>query len=319
MSADSVYLSPAPYYHAAPCNWVRGFTAAGATAVIMERFDAEAALRAIEQHGVTHSQWVPTMLLRMSRLDDAAKARHDLSSHQVALHAAAPCPPDLKRAMIDWWGPIVHEYYGGTEGIGMAHCTSEQWLTHPGTVGRAVFGEIRILDDNGDTVPVGKSGQVYFAGGRPFSYHNDPSKTAAAHAAGGVATMGDIGRLDDDGFLYLTDRKANMIISGGVNIYPQECENVLGTHPKVFDVAVFGVPDPEFGEAVRAVVHPADGAEAGDALEAELLAFCHARLAKLKCPRQIDFRTELPREPTGKLLKRKLRDEYWADHHTVTA
>jgi fatty-acyl-CoA synthase len=312
LGSESVYLSPAPYYHAAPCNWVRAVTGVGATAVLMQRFDAEASLAAIDAHRITHSQWVPTMFLRMLRLPDEVKRRYDLSSHRAAIHAAAPCPAQVKQAMIDWWGPIIHEYYAGTEGIGLAHCTTEEWLAHPGTVGKAVYGNFRLLDEDRHNVPPGEEGLVCFEGGREFRYHNDDAKTAEAYVAAGCATMGDVGRLDADGFLYLTDRKANMIISGGVNIYPQEGENLLQTHPLVHDVAVFGVPNSEFGEEVRAVVHPVDGVEADDELERTLIDFCRQHLSSIKCPKRIDFREDLPREPTGKLLKRKLRDEYWA-------
>jgi long-chain acyl-CoA synthetase len=311
MGEDSVYLSPAPYYHAAPCRWVQGFTGVGATAVIMERFDAEEALRAIERYGVTHSQWVPTMFLRMLRLPDDVRARYDLSSHRVAIHAAAPCPVEVKQAMIDWWGPILYEYYSGTEGAGMCMCDTEGWRAHPGSVGKAIYGEPHVVDETGRELPIGEEGLIYFSGGQRFEYHGDPEKTAAVYR-GEMATLGDVGRLDEDGYLYLTDRQSNMIISGGVNIYPQEAENVLAGHPKVFDVAVIGVPNPEFGEEVLAVVQPAQGVAGTDEDAQELIAACIARLAKIKCPRRVEFRAALPREPNGKLLKRKLREEYWA-------
>jgi long-chain acyl-CoA synthetase len=316
LDADSVYLSPAPYYHAAPCKWSHAVTGAGATVVLLERFDAEQALRAIHDHGVTHSQWVPTMFLRMLRLPGEVKGRYRLDTHRAAIHAAAPCPPVVKRAMIEWWGPILHEYYAGTEATGMTHCDTEQWLAHAGTVGHAILGVVRILDDDLRELPVGAEGQIYFESDRSFEYHQDAEKTAAAYARPGVATIGDVGHLDDDGFLYLTDRRINMIISGGVNIYPQEAENLLVTHPAVDDVAVIGVPNEEWGEEVRAVVVAAPEAEAGEALERELLAFCREHLSAIKCPRRVDFRDSLPREPTGKLLKRKLRDEYWAGHES---
>jgi long-chain acyl-CoA synthetase len=312
LDADSVYLSPAPYYHAAPCKWSLAATGAGATVVLLTRFDAESAPRAIHEHGVTHSQWVPTMFVRMLRLPDAVKARYTLDTHRAGIHAAAPCPPAVKRAMINWWGPILHEYYAGTEAIGMTHCDTAQWLAHPGTVGHAVLGVVRILDDEGRELPVGAEGQVYFESDRSFEYHNDAEKTAAAYARPGVATIGDVGHLDDAGFLHLTDRRVNLIISGGVNVYPQEAENLLVTHPAVYDVAVIGVPNEDWGEEVRAVVQPAPDASAGAELERELLAYCRAHLSAIKCPRRVDFRASLPREPTGKLLKRKLRDEYWA-------
>lgn len=307
---DVVYLSPAPYYHAAPSRWVRATTSVGGTAVLLERFDPEQALAAVQTYRVTHSQWVPTMFTRMLRLPEAVRDSYDLSSHRVAIHAAAPCPPDVKRAMLDWWGPILHEYYAGTEGNGMTHCGPHDWLTHPGSVGRSVFGTVHILNDEGQELPVGQVGGVYFEGGQNIVYRNDPAKTSEAHSPQGYTTMGDIGRLDEDGFLYLLDRRSNVIISGGVNIYPQEAENVLATHPTVADVAVIGVPDAEFGESVKAVVQPVGGTVVSDALAQELIEFCRARLSTVKCPRSIDFRNELPRHPTGKLFKRLLRDEY---------
>jgi fatty-acyl-CoA synthase len=309
---DSVYLSPAPYYHASPFKYCFGVTALGGTVVLMPRFDAAAALEAIARHGVTHSQWVPTMFQRMLRLDDAIRERYDLSTHRVAIHAAAPCPVPVKEAMIDWWGPILHEFYASSEAIGMCHCTSEQWLERPGTVGRAVLGELQIRGADGELLEPGQEGLVCFAGGRPFAYHEDPEKTAEAYAAGGAATVGDIGRVDEDGFLFLTDRASNMIITGGVNVYPQETENVLAVHPQVADVAVIGIPDEDFGELVCAVVEPADGVEPSDELAAGLIAHAREHLADVKCPRRVDFRETLPREPSGKLIKRRLRDEYWA-------
>jgi acyl-CoA synthetase (AMP-forming)/AMP-acid ligase II len=312
---DSVYLSPAPLYHSAPLRFCTQFLRIGATVVVMERFDAEAALAAIEKHGVTHSQWVPTMFVRMLKLDPAVRAKYDVSSLSFAIHAAAPCPIAVKEQMLEWWGPIVHEYYAGTEGNGFCYASPQDWLAHKGTVGRPISGELHIVDDDGNEVPVGEEGGVYFGGGvQEFEYHNDPEKTAAGRLGNGWSTLGDIGRVDEDGFLYLTDRKANMIISGGVNIYPQETENVLTMHPKVHDVAVFGVPNPDFGEEVKAVVQPTDPSEAGAELERELIAYCREHLADVKCPRSIDFREELPRHPTGKLYKRLLKDEYWKGH-----
>jgi acyl-CoA synthetase (AMP-forming)/AMP-acid ligase II len=250
----------------------------------------------------------------MLKLPEEVRSRYDVSSLQVAIHAAAPCPVDVKRQMIAWWGPVLHEYYAGTEGNGFVYCNSEQWLAHPGTVGTAILGVVHILDDEGEEQPTGESGTIWFEGGATFEYHNDPEKTASSRNARGWSTLGDVGYLDADGYLYLTDRKAYMIISGGVNIYPQEAENVLISHPKVADVAVFGVPNADFGEEVKAVVQPMDMAEAGPELERELIAYCRANLADVKCPRTIDFRAELPRHPTGKLYKRLLKDEYWAGH-----
>ncbi|MCW2881447.1 MAG: AMP-dependent synthetase and ligase [Sphaerisporangium sp.] len=312
-SADSVYLSPAPLYHAAPLRYCMAFQRIGATIVVMERFDPEQALALIEKYGVTHSQWVPTMFIKMLRLPEAVRGKYDLSSLTCAIHAGAPCPVPVKEQMIDWWGPIVHEYYAGTEGNGFLYVGSEEWLSHKGTVGRPLLGVTHVCDENGDDLPPGEHGTVYFADGARFEYHGDPAKTLASQdpKGRGWTTLGDIGYLDEDGFLYLTDRRSYMIISGGVNIYPQEAENVLSVHPKVADVAVFGVPDQEMGEAVKAVVEPADPAEAGPALAAELIEYCRAHLAHYKCPRSVDFRAELPRHPTGKLYKRLLKDEYW--------
>lgn len=312
VSAASVYLSPAPYYHAAPLKWVHGVTSLGGTAVLMGRFEAEGMLKAIERYRVTHSQSVPTMFHRLLSLPDEVKSRYDLSSQVAAIHAAAPCPIPTKQAMIEWWGPIVFEYYSCTEGIGMTFADSASWLSHAGTVGRALYGKLHIVGEDGKEVPAGEEGLVCFSGTHPFSYHNDPDKTREAYVVDGWATVGDVGRVDADGFLFLTDRKSNMIISGGVNVYPQETENVLITHPKVFDVAVIGTPHADFGEEVRAVVQLEPGVVGDEALVAELIAFCRQQLSAIKSPRVIDFRETLPREPNGKLLKRLLRDEYRA-------
>jgi long-chain acyl-CoA synthetase len=314
---DSVYLSPAPLYHAAPLRYCTAFLRTGATVIVMERFDAEGALRTIEKNQVTHSQWVPTMFVRMLKLEEEVRGRYDVGSLQCAVHAAAPCPIAIKESMMEWWGPIVHEYYAGTEGNGFCYASPTDWLAHKGTVGKPLGCELHIVDDDGHEVPIGDEGGVYFGqSAQEFEYHNDPEKTAAARMANGWSTLGDIGKVDQDGFLYLTDRKSNMIISGGVNIYPQEAENVLTIHPQVQDVAVFGVPNADFGEEVKAVVQLADSTAAGVALENELIAYCREHLADIKCPRSIDFRDELPRHPTGKLYKRLLKDEYWAGHET---
>lgn len=312
-SDQTTYLSPAPLYHAAPLRFCRTMHRYGGTVVVMERFDPVDMLANIERHGVTFMQVVPTMFVRLLKLDDDVRARYDMSSLQCVVHAAAPCPVPVKEQMIDWWGPVIHEYYAGTEGNGFVYCNSEQWLAHKGTVGAAINAVLHICDENGTELPVGEVGTVYFESAADFEYHNDPDKTAGAKLSNGWSTLGDVGRLDEDGFLYLTDRKAFMIISGGVNIYPQEAENILTMHPKVFDVAVFGVPNDDLGEEVKAVVQPADMADAGPELERELIDYCHEHLAKIKCPRSIDFMAELPRHPTGKLYKRLLRDEYWAD------
>ena len=314
MTADSVYLSPAPLYHAAPLRFCMSTQALGATVVVMDHFDAETFLQQIERHRVTHTQVVPTMFVRLLKLPEEVRARYDVSSLQYVVHAAAPCPVPVKQQMIEWFGPVIHEYYAGTEGNGFVYCNSEQWLDHPGTVGAPIGCTLHIVGDDGEEVPTGESGTIYFEGGAEFEYHNDPEKTRTSRHPKGWSTLGDVGYVDDDGFLFLTDRKAYMIISGGVNIYPQEAENVLVTHPKVVDVAVFGVPNEDFGEEVKAVVQPvempADDEEA-EALAKELIAFCRDSLADVKCPRSVDFRAELPRHPTGKLYKRHLKDEYW--------
>ncbi len=308
---STVYLSPAPLYHAAPLLFSLRSLRFGATIVVMEKFDAESALRLIERHKVTQSQWVPTMFVRMLRLPDELRSDFDLSSLTCVIHAAAPCPVDVKRRMIDWFGKILVEYYGGSEGNGLTVIDSTEWLAHPGSVGRAAIGTVHVCGDDGEPLPVNREGVVYFADGPEFEYHNDLQKTAGSRNRHGWSTLGDIGYLDGDGYLYLTDRKANMIISGGVNIYPQEAENLLVTHPAVLDVAVIGVPDPEYGEQVKAIVQPVDMAMAGKEFEAELVAYCRERLSHVKCPRSVDFSESLPRQENGKLYKRLLRDLYW--------
>jgi long-chain acyl-CoA synthetase len=311
-SSDTVYLSPAPLYHAAPLRWSMGVQRLGGTVICMEKFDPEAALAAIARFRITASQWVPTHFVRLLKLPPETRARYDVSSLTAAVHAAAPCPVPVKQAMIGWWGPILREYYAGTEGNGFVYISSAEWLERPGSVGRALVGTLHICNEQGDEVPVGTEGQVFFEGGGTFHYHNDPAKTRDATNQHGWTSLGDIGRMDEAGYLYLTDRKSFMIISGGVNIYPQEIENLLITHPKVADVAVIGAPDGDMGERVVAVVQPADFAAAGPALAEELTAWLAPQLSRVKLPRQIDFRAELPREPTGKLFKRLLRDEYKA-------
>jgi long-chain acyl-CoA synthetase len=309
LGTGTVYLSPAPLYHAAPLVYCMSLHRLGGTVVVMERFDAAHCLQLIERYGVTHAQFVPTMFVRLLQLPEAERRRYDLTSLRYVVHAAAPCPVEVKRQMLAWWGPIIHEYYSGTEDIGSTFITPQEWLAHPGSVGRPLT-EIHIVGPEGDELPVGEPGAVYFAGGRRFEYHNDPDKTASMTNDRGWRTLGDIGYLDGDGYLYLTDRQAHMIISGGVNIYPQETEDVLILHPAVVDVAVIGVPDEDMGEVVKAVVQLADPESGSSGLEGELVAWCQERLASYKCPRSVDFDPALPRDPSGKLYKRLLRDRY---------
>lgn len=309
-----VYLSPAPLFHSAPQAAVNLVIRNGGTAIIMENFDPERYLQLVEKYRPTHSQLVPTMFSRMLKLPQAARERYDLSSLEVVIHAAAPCPAQVKEQMIEWWGPIIHEYYGATEGLGFAACDSAQWLAHRGTVGKVMLGDLHVLDENMQPCPKGTSGTLWFKTATPFEYFNDPAKTADARSAdASMSTVGDVGYVDDDGFLYLTDRATFMIVSGGVNIYPQECENLLITHPKIADAAVFGVPNEDLGEEVKAVVQLMPGNQANAAVSDELIAFCAKHLSRQKCPRSIDFEAELPRLPTGKLYKRLLRDRYWGD------
>ena len=313
---EGVYLSPAPLYHAAPLVFSTVVQRSGGTVVAMKAFDPEVMLRAIETYRVDFTQMVPTMFVRLLKLPEAVRARYDTSSLKQVVHAAAPCPVAVKRAMLDWWGPIIHEYYSGSEGNGSTWITPQEWLAKPGSVGKAVNSTIHVCDDDGTELPAGTPGTVYFEGGYAFRYHKDEEKTANARhpAQPGWTTLGDIGYLDADGYLFLTDRKAFMIVSGGVNIYPQEAENLLITHPRVADVAVVGVPDPEMGEAVKAVVQPLDWADAGPAFAAELIAWCRERLSHVKCPRSVDFDHELPRHDNGKLYKRAVQDRYWQGH-----
>ena len=313
LNEDSIYLSPAPLYHAAPLRYNMSVQRLGGTTVVMEHFDAEEALKCIEKYKANSSQWVPTMFVRMLKLPDEVRTKYDVSSMECAIHAAAPCPVDVKHKMIDWWGPVINEYYAGTEGNGICAINAEEWLAHPGSVGKPILGELHIVGEDGNDVPVGEEGTIYFAGGPEFEYHNDPAKTKESQNAKGWSTLGDVGRVDEEGYLYLTDRKAFMIISGGVNIYPQEAENVLIGHPKVMDVAVIGVPNEDFGEEVKAVVQPMEWSDAGPDLAEELMAYAKDNLSAIKCPRSIDFDQELPRHPTGKLYKRLIRDRYWGN------
>lgn len=311
---DMIYLSPAPLYHSAP-QAATGLTIRqGGTVIIMERFDPEEYLDLIPQHKVTHSQLVPTMFSRMLKLPEERRVKADLSSLEIAIHAAAPCPAKVKEQMIDWWGPIIHEYYGATEGLGFAALDSHEWLANRGSVGKVILGELHVLDEDGRPCPEGAPGELWFETATEFTYFNNAEKTTEAMSTDGkMSTVGDVGYVKN-GYLYLTDRSTFMIISGGVNIYPQETEDLLITHPKVADAAVFGVPNVDLGEEVKAVVQVVDGVQANDALAEELMAFCVENLSRQKCPRSIDFEAELPRLPTGKLYKRLLKDKYWADH-----
>jgi long-chain acyl-CoA synthetase len=310
-TSETVYLSPAPLYHAAPLGWSMAVQSLGGTVILMERFDPELALAYIEKYRVTCAQWVPTHFVRMLKLPPETRSKYDLSSLKSVFHAAAPCPVPVKEQMIDWWGPIINEYYAGTEGNGFCVINSEEWLRKKGSVGRALNSEVKICDEAGDPLPPRSEGGVYFAGGGEFEYHNAPEKTAESRNKHGWTTLGDVGWIDEEGYLFLTDRKSFMIISGGVNIYPQEIENLLITHPKVADVAVVGAPHDEMGEQVVAVIQPVDWSQAGDELAAELSAFARANLSHVKTPRRIDFMAELPRHATGKLYKRLIRDAYW--------
>ena len=312
MGEDSVYLCPAPLYHAAPLRWSMGALRLGGTVVLMERFNPEAALATIQKYRVTHSQWVPTHFTRLLKLPSETRQSYDLSSMRVVIHAAAPCPPALKEAMLAWWGPIIHEYYSASEGSGFAAITPQEWLTHKGSVGVAKIGRLEICDQDGEPLPPRTEGVVYFADAPPFEYYKDPAKTAESRNRHGWATVGDVGWLDEEGFLYLTDRKSYMIISGGVNVYPQEIESVLITHPDVADVAVFGVPDEDLGERVLAVIQPEAGVTAGAELAERLRAYARERLSAIKTPKQFEFREQLIRSETGKLMKRLIRDDYLA-------
>ena len=310
LTESSVYLSPAPLYHAAGVNYTMAVSRVGAASIIMKKFDAEAVLRLIETHRVTHAQFVPTMFVRMLKLPKEVRDNYDVSSLRCVIHAAAPCPVDVKQQMMDWFGPVIHEYYGGTEGFAGTLIGPQEWLAHPGSVGKPM-SPVHVIGEDGDELPAGQAGELYFEGGPDFEYFKDPVKTASVSNERGWRSLGDMGYVDADGYLYLTDRSTFMIVSGGVNIYPQEAENLLVMHPKLVDAAVFGVPNDEFGEEVKAVVQPVDGVAPGPELEAELIAYCRAHLAGYKCPRTVEFDPELPRDPNGKLYKRRIRERYW--------
>jgi long-chain acyl-CoA synthetase len=310
MTPESIYLSPAPLYHTAPSVWSMSAQAGGITTVVMEKFDPEGCLDAIARHRVTHGQFVPAMFARMLKLPESVRNSYDLSSLQRVMHAAAPCPVEIKKQMIEWWGPIVDEYYASSEAIGSTLISAEEWLAHPGSVGKPMACEIHIVGEDGSELPPGRPGEIYFAGGYAFEYLNDEAKTAASRDDHGWVTVGDVGYVDDEGYLYLTDRRHHMIISGGVNIYPQETENLLITHPKVLDAAVFGIPDEEMGQRVKAVVQTVDPADATEAFADELSAWLRDRLSHYKCPRSISFEAQLPRTDTGKLYKGELVKKY---------
>jgi len=311
ITGDAVYISPAPLYHTAPCLWTMSAHAMGITVVVMEKFDPEQCLAAIQRHHVTHGQFVPAMFVRMLKLPDSVRDSFDVSSLKRVVHAAAPCPVDIKKQMLGWWGPIVDEYYSSSEGAGITFISADDWINHPGSVGKPLLGVAHILDENGDDVPTGQAGQIYFdLGTVNFVYHNDPEKTAESRERHGWVTVGDVGYLNEDGYLFLTDRKHHMIISGGVNIYPQEAESMLVTHPKVLDAAVFGIPDDDMGQTVKGVVQTLDSADATDEFSEELLTWLRDRLAHYKCPRSISFKAQLPRTDTGKLYKQELIKKY---------
>jgi long-chain acyl-CoA synthetase len=311
MTSETVLLSPAPLYHAAPLRSVMAVHRLGGSVIAMNRFDARALLESIETFGATHVQVVPTMLHRLLDLPKHVRESYDLSSLRCLIHAAAPCPIATKQALIDWLGPIVNEYYGGTEGVGITYITSQEWLDHQGSVGRAIIGEPHIMGDDGQELPIGATGLIYFANGPAFEYHNAPEKMDEVTNDRGWITLGDIGRLDKDGFLYLVDRRSFVINSGGVNIYPQEVEETLLKHPGIVDAAVFGVPNTEFGEEVKAIVQMNAPVRHPDATAAALIAFCRERISHVKCPRSVEFIDVMPRSESGKLLKAQLKQAYW--------
>lgn len=310
LNQDTIYLSPAPLYHSAPCRWAMGVVRGGGTTIIMEKFDAEQALALIEKYRVNTTHWVPTHFVRMLKLPDEVRKKYDISSVKLVAHGAAPCPVQVKQAMIEWFGPIVLEYFGSTEQTAMTFITSQECLERPGSVGKCYLGTIHICDDDGEPVPTGTIGTIYSENGKKFAYHNDPDKTVKSVNRHGWTTVGDVGYMDEDGYIYLTDRKGFMIITGGVNVYPQEIENLLVTHPKIFDAAVIGIPDPEMGETVTAIIQPMDMADATPEFASELRAWMRQSLSGVKVPKRIEFQDDLPRLPTGKMQKFTLRERY---------
>ena len=317
LSPNTVLINPGPFYHAAPGRFMMSVHRTGGTVIGFRKFDAETTLRAIQDYRATHGVFVPTMFIRMLKIPENVRNSYDHSSLRCAIHLAAPCPIPVKEQMIQWWGPVIYELYGGTEAVGHTFITSEEWLAHRGSVGRADTGcSIRILDERGNDLPAFAPGTIYMSNGNRFEYYKDPEKTRTVFTADGWATLGDIGYLDTEGYLYLTDRQSHMIISGGVNIYPQEAENVIAAHPAVADVAVIGVPHPEFGEEVKAIVQPLQDPDCPAVLERELIAYCRSTLSAIKCPKSVDFVRELPRNEAGKLLKRELRKLYWRDGYS---
>jgi len=307
-SPETVYLSPGPLYHAAPLGWSLGTVRNGGTVVVMERFDASRALELIERYHVTRGQFVPTMFVRMLKLSQAERDARDVSSLRLVIHAAAPISVEVKEQMIEWFGPILTEFYAGSEGNGFCMIDSPAWLAHKGSVGRPLVGRVHICSDDGAELPVGQTGTIWFSGTNRFTYHNDPDKTATAYNSEGWSTLGDMGYVDSEGYLYLADRRTDLILSGGVNIYPREVEDALAMHPAVADVAVIGVPDDEMGQRVHAIVQPAPGAVAGPGLASELIEFCRSRIAHFKAPKTVSFSSELPRTPSGKMLRRVLAE-----------
>ncbi len=315
LTDTSVFLACAPLYHAAPILFVANTMRRGATIIIMKKFDAEGTLKAIENHGVTMSQMVPTMFIRMLRLPEDTRLAYDVSSLEYVIHAAAPCPKEIKYQMMEWFGDIIDEYYAGSESIGATTITSAEWRERPGSVGRGKNCTLHICDEAGDELPAGETGTVYFAGGYDFEYLGEPEKTKKSRNPKNPkwATLGDIGYVDEAGYLFLTDRKNFVIISGGVNIYPQETENLIIQHPKVADVAVIGVPNAEMGEEMKAVIEPLDWQDAGEALAEDIIAYCRSKLGPIKCPKSVDFDKKLPRQENGKLFKRLVRKRYWPE------